>query len=627
MNENNHEVEPWTPIYDNETYWTPERLRKESHKFKNVATVFRRTHLKDEQGRDLFLNCLDIDSDNVYNILFHLQNRDTSQKYSFLPLMQRVTFVTKTHKRTGFHIYWLSHKLNYSIGVDDCHSGYEFEIKTDKKRGHCTLPESTHREDKSFRYKNYGQEKLAISDDLYNELLELLKDCLKSTEGSRHRAEPSARSDYMSNIKSTYDRKDILLTEEEIQRIYREIRPYYRKGCRDEIIFSLTGFLVKCGIAKESAKQIVELLTRDDEEAKTRLAVLEGTYKKDPNEVSGRKRFFEALEYASRDRSIAADIFHKIFQIILDKWNKGNDEEVDPVVMTTTELLKEFRFKTLKDTGEILYYDENKGLYVNGTWLIEEQSEILFPNIGTYEVKEISNHIRRRTGIERSRFDSNPEILNLQNGLLNIETLEFGGHYADYLSLVQLPVVYNPHSRCPNILKFLGQVLQPKDFFTVLQTIGYCLCRNSIYEKAVMLVGEGSNGKSVLINLIEALLGEGNVSHASLQELNDDRFARADLYGKLANTFADLPGEKLLMTGIFKALVSGDSIRAQRKHQQPFSFRNYATLIFSTNTIPASNDNSNAYFRRWNIIKLDRTFDENSKDPNLLEKLIRKEEL
>ena len=81
----------------------------------------------------------------------------------------------------------------------------------------------------------------------------------------------------------------------------------------------------------------------------------------------------------------------------------------------------------------------------------------------------------------------------------------------------------------------------------------------------------------MLASIVEALVGYEN---ASLQELLSDRFASSDLYCKLVNTYADLEADELINTGKFKTLVSGDTIRAQKKHQQAFSFRNYALLIF-----------------------------------------------
>ena len=142
-----------------------------------------------------------------------------------------------------------------------------------------------------------------------------------------------------------------------------------------------------------------------------------------------------------------------------------------------------------------------------------------------------------------------------------------------------------------------------------------------------MLYGNGDNGKGVFIKLIEAFVGPENCSHVPLQELDNDRFSSADLYGKLVNTFADLTSQKLLTTGNFKTLVSGDTVRAQKKYGQPFSFRNNAKLIFSSNKIPDSDDKSYAYFKRWLILSFDKVFQGITKDTNLINKLTTPDEL
>jgi P4 family phage/plasmid primase-like protien len=307
-----------------------------------------------------------------------------------------------------------------------------------------------------------------------------------------------------------------------------------------------------------------------------------------------------------------------------------SDGEIDwNVVSITEELLGKYEFKTMSDTDEICYYDKQKGVYtMGGEILIKTDAEEIAPEITTSEVNEIINKIKRRkTYILRSEFDSKQEILNLKNGLLNIQTEEFKGHSPGHLSVVQLPITYNPRAHCPLILKYLGEVLHARDVFTALEIIGYCLYKSGKYEKAVMLFGSGDNGKGVFVKLIEAFLGQENTSHVPLQELDNDRFAAADLYGKLANTFSDLKSEKLSMTGTFKTIVSGDSIRAQKKYGQPFSFRNYAKLIFSANRIPDSEDKSYAYYKRWLILQFEKVFERECKDAMLIDKLTTEEEL
>ena len=242
-------------------------------------------------------------------------------------------------------------------------------------------------------------------------------------------------------------------------------------------------------------------------------------------------------------------------------------------------------------------------------------------------VNEIIQKIKRRTYVNRDQFDNNTDIINVQNGLLNIWTGELREHSPDFLSIVQLPLVYNPKTRCPNIGRFLAQVLHPEDVLTALEVIGYLLYRTAIYEKAVMLYGNGDNGKSVFIKLIEAFIGPENCSHVPLQALDSDKFSSADLYGKLVNTFADLTSQKLLTTGNFKTLVSGDSVRAQKKYGQPFPFKNSSKLIFSSNKIPDSDDKSHAYFKRWLILCFAKVFHGITKDTSLINKLTTSEEL
>jgi phage/plasmid-associated DNA primase len=73
--------------------------------------------------------------------------------------------------------------------------------------------------------------------------------------------------------------------------------------------------------------------------------------------------------------------------------------------------------------------------------------------------------------------------------------------------------------------------------------------------------------------------------------------------------------------------VSGDTVRAQKKYGQPFSFRSKAKLIFSSNKIPDSDDKSYAYYKRWLILSFGNVFNGTTKDTNLISKLTIPDEL
>lgn len=142
-----HVLMSWTPIYEDSNFWSPEKIVTESPKFKNVATVFGKSQVKDEKGLELQLNCFEIDSENVYVILSSEKIQDpilekkiqnliskTGSK-TLLDFLKQTTVVVKTKRQCGYHIYWFSREQNPRIRVVDCIAGYEFEIKTDKGSG------------------------------------------------------------------------------------------------------------------------------------------------------------------------------------------------------------------------------------------------------------------------------------------------------------------------------------------------------------------------------------------------------------------------------------------------------------------------------------------------------------
>jgi len=128
-------------------------------------------------------------------------------------------------------------------------------------------------------------------------------------------------------------------------------------------------------------------------------------------------------------------------------------------------------------------------------------------------------------------------------------------------------------------------------------------------QKAILLLGEGANGKSTYLAGVTAFLGRSNVSSVSLHKLESDRFSVARLVGKLANICSDLPSNHLVGTSTFKALTGGDTMLAESKFKDSFEFMPYARLVFSANHAPASADSSYAFFRRWHVIPFIRTFE------------------
>ena len=272
------------------------------------------------------------------------------------------------------------------------------------------------------------------------------------------------------------------------------------------------------------------------------------------------------------------------------------------------DLMKSHIFKTLDDTREILYYQ--KGVYnPGGEVLIAGKCQRMVFECSKHNVNEITDIIRRRTFCKRDEFNKDFSKIVLNNGIFDLEKMELSKHTSDHLSTIKMPIDYDPKARCPMFIKFLKDCLEPKDFVTVLESMANILTGNRFnFEVCMMWVGEGSNGKTRMLNIIVGIIGSANCSHVSIHSMNSDKFAISQLDGKLANTYADISNRELNSLGVFKQLVSGDPIPAQKKGKTHFTLNNYAKMFSSANEMPNVLDNSDGAFRRIYVIKWKNQF-------------------
>ena len=162
----------------------------------------------------------------------------------------------------------------------------------------------------------------------------------------------------------------------------------------------------------------------------------------------------------------------------------------------------------------------------------------------------------------------------------------------------------------------------------VLEMIGYSLYADNPLQKAVLLSGPGGNGKSKLLKLLWALAGSENCVAIPLQAFGENRFAGADLYGKLANICGDLDARAIKRTDLFKQLTGGNVVRAERKYGHGFYFTSYALPIFSANEAPLTSDQTDAWFQRWLVVPMERVIRGTPmEDPNIEQKILRHDEL
>lgn len=211
--------------------------------------------------------------------------------------------------------------------------------------------------------------------------------------------------------------------------------------------------------------------------------------------------------------------------------------------------------------------------------------------------------------------------VNVENGILVLQSRELLPHTPEHLSPVQLPVSYDPEAECPAWERFAATSFPEDAQRLPWELAADVMTPERSTQKAILLLGEGSNGKSTFLNALGAFVGSTNVAGLSLQKMEANAFAVARLVGKLANICPDLPSAHLTETSLFKALVGGDAVHAEYKYRESFEFGPFARLIFSANAAPRAGDASYAFFRRWLVVPFDRTFEEGDED------LVSREEL
>ena len=138
-------------------------------------------------------------------------------------------------------------------------------------------------------------------------------------------------------------------------------------------------------------------------------------------------------------------------------------------------------------------------------------------------------------------------------------------------------------------------------------------------EPDVIIVGAGHNGLAA-----GALLAKRGLRVLNLEK---NRFASAELHGKLLNAYADIDSSEVRNLGRLKQLVAGDSLQHERKYQDPFSSRTTARLLFSANTLPLMRDETNAMFDRLIPLEFPYRFEEKEQDKDLIHKLTTDEEI
>lgn len=418
----------------------------------------------------------------------------------------------------------------------------------------------------------------------------------------------------------------IELDDKAIRDICECIRPYFLDGVKDLVVFSLSGFLYKLNVSKDSTIALIELLTNNERKA---VSTAEATYKKNRSEVVGYRRLAEILQQPIGNENTVREEIERI-QSIATSTIDGDDQgkkSKKKVAEATNVIMNKHHFLTIEESKEILVYEN--GVYVpGGDIVIEKESDAIFGyELANRDIAEIKGYIMRKTYHTRKEPDSDLNIINVKNGLYNWAADKIQEHTPGYLSTVQLNITHNPEARSKLFGKFLSEVLYPNEIRTAIEMIAYCFYRSNPFEVINILHGSGLNGKSVFTRWITHILKSENVSRVPLRIMLDNTFALSDLEGMAANIDPEMSSATIENAEVLKMITGQEETRIERKNQRAYKTLLHAKMFFSANKIPQTKDDSDAYYRRNVILTFWNKFEGKNDDPDIKNKLTTEDEI
>jgi len=289
-------------------------------------------------------------------------------------------------------------------------------------------------------------------------------------------------------------------------------------------------------------------------------------------------------------------------------------------------------------SNDLFYYNQSFYTYESNVWkpigLFRIKQQILEILQDKYKQSRVNNildiiQLNCRKEAEEINLNKKYNALNVKNGVYYLNENKLKPHNEETKQMFStnlFDIDYKVNAKCERWEQFLYEVFQPDkdkyDKILLLQEyLGYCLTQDVAFQKALLLLGTGSNGKSKVIEVMENILGEENYSNLELNQLSNKNYI-VELQNKLANFCSEIDHKNKFSSSVFKRIVTGETLTGDAKFKHPIQFRPYCKLIFAANDLPKTSDTTKGYFRRLLIIKFNRSFDGKQKDTNLLSKLL-----
>lgn len=319
-------------------------------------------------------------------------------------------------------------------------------------------------------------------------------------------------------------------------------------------------------------------------------------------------------------------------------------DHVELSTKLVADLTEQYGTAPVAALGGLRVYEKSSGLWIEVTddqqiqWISRYSGRTVAREKKPVRIRLNWNDItgiKKIAAAQQSRptyFDAAPPGVHFTNGFLALTQSgpKLTKHSPDNKALVSVGTVYVEKSLCPKFDAFLLSIFEgdpeSEQKIRVLQEFaGTSLFgMGTRYHRALVLIGEGSNGKSTFQDIITGVLPREVKAAVPPHKWTQD-YSLAGLAGKKLNSVSELPNTEVLRTELFKQVISGDVVEARSPYEKPFTFRPVAGHLFSANELPGINDQSYGFWRRFNIIRFDRRFSGEQVIPGLSETIVKAE--
>lgn len=231
-------------------------------------------------------------------------------------------------------------------------------------------------------------------------------------------------------------------------------------------------------------------------------------------------------------------------------------------------------------------------------------------------------------------FANAPPGLAFVNGFARVVAgkVDLAPHSPEWRARAGYSFPFDPSApvHCPQWASFLLDLFRDDEdcdgkiaFFQ--QFTGACLLGLAPrYQRTVVFVGDGDNGKSTLLEVVSAMMPDGAYCSIPPQDWGDE-YRIAMLTGKRLNAVSELPEADILESEAFKKIVTGDVTMARNIREAPFQFTPMAGHIFAANTLPGATDMTEGFWRRFVVMRFSRRFLAHEKRPGIAREIIEAE--